>query len=86
MARPIQTLHDWIVANRATLKSNEDVRRAHLHVSMQHGDRTYLGEVWSVRYDDGPSPGLRAQVRNFNGELWPMEPAAYALRLLPRRD
>lgn len=55
------------------------------HVVMAWQGRELLGEVTGCRYDD-VTGCARLTVRHFNGEAWPIDPAASAVRVLIRRS
>ena len=52
------------------------------HVTLGYGDRTLLGEVLAVVYTSGGS--VRLDVRHFNGEPWPFQPAVREVSVLER--
>jgi hypothetical protein len=58
-----------------------DVRGA--HVTMRYRGRTLLGTVVDADRDPATN-SIRLMIRHFNGEPWPLRPAASAVELLER--
>ena len=55
-----------------------------LIVSLAWHGRTLLGDVMACRYQEHPCAGFFLTVRHFNGEPWPIEPGASAVRVIER--
>lgn len=55
-----------------------------LQVKLTIGERTYLGDVTGFYLSEGYSPAVMLKVKHFNGEPWPFDPAASAVRVLDR--
>ncbi len=54
---------------------------ANLHCVLKYQDRRLLGEILRAQYN--PTLGCTLlDVRHFNGELWPIQPAAIAVDIL----
>ena len=53
------------------------------HCTLKWEDRTLLGEVVSV-YRNEIRGITHLRVKHFNGEMWPLEPAATAVDMLER--
>jgi hypothetical protein len=55
-------------------------------VTMRHQGRTLLGDVVGLTEGGTRQAAPHLRVRFFNGEPWPIEPAATAVRVLVRRE
>lgn len=53
-------------------------------VMLKIRERTYLGDVTGFYRREGVAPVTMLKVRHFNGEPWPFDPAASAVRVLDR--
>jgi len=54
------------------------------HVTLTWNGRMLLGEIVGIFREEYPS-SVKASVRHFNGEAWPMVPALSALEILDRQ-
>ena len=55
----------------------------HAHCKLQYRGRTLLGTIMNVSRDDLLGISI-AEVRHFNGEMWPITPCLVALEILER--